>query len=66
MLQTVQNTVQQGKTRTRAVERRLRAVESVELTGEQAALEDVFGDFDDLDAEPVGAEDSAVTGAATE
>ena len=65
-LQTVQNTVQQGKTRTRAVERRLRAVESVELTGEQAALEDVFGDLDDLDAEPVGAEDSTVTGAATE
>ena len=65
-LQTVQNTVQQGKTRTRAVERRLRAVESVELTGEQAALEDVFGDFDDLDAEPVNAEDSAVTGAAAE
>ncbi|MBK0422650.1 DNA recombination protein RmuC [Leucobacter sp. CSA2] len=72
-LQTAQNTVQQAGVRTRAVERRLRAVETLDTGGQQGVLDDVLADMAELDAEAEAetnrasspsAESSAVSGAA--
>lgn len=49
-LQTAQNTVSEAGRRTRAVERKLRDVETLEIGAEKGLLDEVFPELEDLDA----------------
>jgi len=55
-LQTAQNTVSEAGRRTRAVERKLRDVETLEIGDERALIDDVFSELGSGDEEPQAAD----------